>query len=1479
MLKYFITYRCPMKHFFKFKWKVFFCMSVIFFGTIFHPVNAHANFITDFFDNIRNTTVKFLGVRVDFVGTGYNDPQPSCDPDGAKWHFKSSKLNEEKNDNCSGAVADVNVGELIDNSFIMFQLERFVNWVIGSINWLINRFGWSISPVDFAEEYVITFTDVPGWNKPNKITSTITAIKFKPVEYHEFCLKFKILWVINIDKCFSLPIRFGMKHQVEYQKLQHKCYQDLDGDSYGNPEKSLDTFIACSKETSDGHKWVEDNTDCDDTDALINPGIGNETRCNNLDDDCDGEIDEKLRDDCYKDFDGDGCGDPDQVINYCISDGPPSQCVEMSCDCDESDPDRFSGNPEIKCDGKDQDCNDQDFCPGDDCITISDIPLESLANPAPPLIVFVLDDSGSMDWDIMTQEKNGTYHAPAGGEFYYVFYAPDNKYSNVQENSSDLNKRYYQTQCYEFNRIYYNPSITYTPWPKWNELPATPTPTWSEVPNANPKSPRVNPMLKNEVDLNGRYVQFDSVQIKRSHYYVFSKQAAKLYLVNINIDNASIDYYHAKTNAKHRIKKLIRTDDPPTDVLCSRTFEEELQNFANWFSFYRKRMLTSKAAIGSAISSLENIKVGLLTINNNKNTRTSVLPIKCINDSGSLDDQTDKFLSILYKAYASGGTPLRRGLKSAGQYYDEKSSSPLGTWPYASKAEGGECQQVFSVVLTDGWWNGGSPSVGNADKLNSSDFATACFSDDYDNTLADVAMYYYANDLSPSLDDKVPPKPGDLNTQQHMVTFTVSFGQNGTLNPFDDYPSCPAESEKTDCSAHCPDWPKAQANQKTTIDDLWHAAVNGRGEYFSASNPQDLIHAMEAIGRQVSIIGSAASVAVNGQKFESNSLVFQGSYNSSDWSGDIKAFGTSGSEEEFDYDNPVWSARDKLNEKNWEERVIITSNGGSGGILFKDISGDLLKRIHEKEDFAKRIVKYIRGDDSEEQQKGGKARTRYHKLGDIVHSHPLFYKNFVFIGANDGMGHVFNAENGEEIAAYVPNLVFENLVYLYLPDYNHFFYCNATPSIKQADSDSYLVGGLGKGGRGYYCLNLSETNHVSMPKWEFPPYTGDDADDDVEMGYSYATPYIANTNAGQWVAIFGNGYASKRGKAALYIRDLKTGAKVATFDTKSGSYDICNGLSTPSLVDVDFDDKVDYVYAGDMIGNLWKFDLTSDKTSEWKIAYGTTDDPQPIFQAQNAEGSDGSPQPITTKPDVMAHCVHGKSGYIVLFGTGRYITEGDTLSINQQTIYGIWDWQNDERNYEFFYGSFTKDRTLSNAKNLPEEYRKIKLLEQKVDAGYVSEGYQVVTDNTITWYPSKIEDEDDFSHVGWYFDLPTKHERIIDNPIIREGKVIVISLVPSISRCGVKSHSRMYILDACNGGRLSEPVISVDDNLVEIEPENPQKPKLPPSVIIFETVIKPPAFIHTSKGKDRMIFGDLGSDFDLPVIELDSEQGRYYWKY
>ncbi len=261
-------------------------------------------------------------------------------------------------------------------------------------------------------------------------------------------------------------------------------------------------------------------------------------------------------------------------------------------------------------------------------------------------------------------------------------------------------------------------------------------------------------------------------------------------------------------------------------------------------------------------------------------------------------------------------------------------------------------------------------------------------------------------------------------------------------------------------------------------------------------------------------------------------------------------------------------------------------------------------------------------------------------------------------------------------------------------DYNHrfhvdgpaivedaFFYSDNDPDYPQADGEwhTVLVGGLRAGGQGVYALDITDPTSFSTDDvlWEFtdvdtsPNNKG--ANGDSDLGYSFSEASIVKMADGKWAAIFGNGYSnttadgsvSTTGTAVLYIVDIVTGELLQKIDTGVDGAVRANGLSSPAVIDIDGDHVADYAYAGDLEGNLWKFDLTANSASGWKVAYKQGSTLLPLFSS-NAD------QPITARPSVTAHPY---GGLVVLFGTGKYFETNDNNPAGQptQSVYGIID--------------------------------------------------------------------------------------------------------------------------------------------------------------------------------------------------------------
>lgn len=476
-------------------------------------------------------------------------------------------------------------------------------------------------------------------------------------------------------------------------------------------------------------------------------------------------------------------------------------------------------------------------------------------------------------------------------------------------------------------------------------------------------------------------------------------------------------------------------------------------------------------------------------------------------------------------------------------------------------------------------------------------------------------------------------------------------------------------------------------------------------------------------------------------------------------------------------------------------------------------------------------LNYLRGDRSKEQQKtGGIFRDRSNILGDIVDSSPAYvgppgfsypnawadggpetgYTTFrttyanrtpiVYSGANDGMLHGFDASvavppatgptstSGTEIMAYVPNAVFASLNKLTSPNYNHQYYVDGPPTAGDAFFGSswhtVLVGGLRGGGPAVYALDitdpsqLTESRAANIVLWEFSNVrtSGDSSDTtswDANLGYAFSQPAIVRMANKKWAAVFGNGYHSKDlagdGAAYLYIVDLQTGKLIKKLGPLGTAP--TNGLSTPAPVDVNGDNIVDFIYAGDLQGNLWKFDVRDPSPGNWVIAFSGS----PLYTAKDASNN---LQPITTRPQVGANPTG--TGFLIYFGTGKYYESGDNnvTGATTQTFYAVWD-KNDSTHG--FARSDLLQQTVLATSTAPD-----------------GSNVRVTSANPITWRTTGTPT----GKMGWFIDLPTTGERQVSDALLRGGSAIFTTLIPSQHPCDYGGSGWLMDLAAASGSPL-----------------------------------------------------------------------------
>ena len=489
-----------------------------------------------------------------------------------------------------------------------------------------------------------------------------------------------------------------------------------------------------------------------------------------------------------------------------------------------------------------------------------------------PNVFFTVDDSGSMDWEIIFKQGATAFPTDQG----LPIINGNRREYLIPSWETDLvpslaaNPDTWIFRNFVANPVYYNSLIDYEPWPGYKDDAET-IRMYGDA--------DINKVREHPDDTTG------TLNIKSN--------VSGRYLPTFCTWDGDPNGNGIEPSDPHTCVEIRPGNE--AQFPSGRSYEDELQNFANWMQYFRKREYAAKHAIGTVIQATDKARMGMRLINTGH-----IKDLKTM----TIDSNKRELMQQYYGDNASGGTPLRRRLQAVGEMF----RNPGAILP---QAEGGECQQNFNILMTDGYWNSSYPSgIGNEDGDNDSIFDgtgedenvdAGNFGDEESGTLADVAMYYYENDLSP-LANKVPTTAGvDLADHQHLVNYTIAFGLTGSLDP----------SSNPDEKGF--EWPTPVSNTDTTLDDLWHAAYNSRGLFLSADNSEVMLNALlTAVADITDRETTAAAAAVTSAKLTTDTIVFLAEYNTSGWKGDILAYKITDFDTGELNSTPEWSAAQVL---------------------------------------------------------------------------------------------------------------------------------------------------------------------------------------------------------------------------------------------------------------------------------------------------------------------------------------------------------------------------------------------------------------------------------------------------------------------------------------------------------------------------------------------------------------------------------------
>ena len=656
----------------------------------------------------------------------------------------------------------------------------------------------------------------------------------------------------------------------------------------------------------------------------------------------------------------------------------------------------------------------------------------------------------------------------------------------------------------------------------------------------------------------------------------------------------------------------------------------------------------------------------------------------------------------------------------------------------------------------------------------------------------------------------------DPATWQHLVTYTIGLGlTKGLTNPrwagstqatFP--PSDPLFPNQgyAQIASGAVAWPAASDGSANNVYDLWHAAINGRGDFYSADKPDDIYNAFQEILARINgRTGSAGGVAASSGFAVGTTLLYQSAFSTSGWYGTVSAKnilsnGNVGSE--------AWSTDTTMSGTAATfaaNRNIWVRNSNASVTLFKWANITTTTKTALNSD--SNLLDFLRGDRTKEL---GSAtcipatacvyRARVKLLGDVLGSGPVLsgrqdfgYKDaawatllvrksyetylttkknrtpLLLVGANDGMMHAFDGNTGDEKFAFIPQAVVPTLKSLGAAVYVKKAFVDGPIVVSDAylgnQWKTYAVFSMGPGGKSVVGLDVTDPDSLtgSSVKWEFT---------DSGLGYLLSRPVVQRLEDGTWAAIFSGGYENTNNSGILFVVNLETGALISKTVlpgplTNGCSTNVTTSSTTPgglgALRPFTTKEGKVFIYAGDLLGNVWRFKALTGVS-------GLTDVSK-IFGACN---SSTQPQPITAAPAVTSFGIQP----FVFVGTGQLFATGDIASLRGQSFYALID-----------------DGQIS-------PYSRNDLGVQSITSTVGNARF--FSDAEVNLATKR----------GWYLDLPSTGERFVASPVVLDGRVAFTSFAPTIENCESKGTSWLFNLDALSGRPASagKPTLDVDGN-------------------------------------------------------------------